>query len=170
MNNIVLIGPMGSGKSTIGRLLAKKMNVDFFDTDEVLESRTGVSISTIFEIEGESGFRERESKLIDEFRDLDGVVIATGGGAVLAPENRENLRKMGQVIYLHASLEILFERTQHSKNRPLLSSGDIKEKLRLILADRSALYEDTAHHIVETGVLSPADMLLQIASLVTVGE
>ena len=151
MNNIVLIGLMGSGKSTVGRLLAKKIGAQFIDTDEVLEYRTGVSVSTIFEIEGELGFRERESKLIEELQVSSCAVIATGGGAVLDPDNREILKKTGLVIYLKAELDTLYDRLKGGKGRPLLEHGDLRKKLKLMLAERQEVYMKSAHVIVETG-------------------
>lgn len=162
MYNIILIGPMGSGKSTIGRLLSKKLNVQFIDTDVVLETRTGVSVSTIFEIEGEQGFRERESKLIEELKDYEESVIATGGGAILDPVNRVTLNQTGFVVYLKAEVNVLYERLKGGKNRPLLNEGDLKQKLMTIFSEREALYLECADAIIETGVSGVDKMVDEI--------
>ena len=170
MNNIVLIGPMGSGKSTIGRLLAKKLNAQFIDTDEVLESRTGVSVSTIFEIEGESGFRDRESKLVEELQGARNTIIATGGGAILSPKNRQMLKKTGFVVYLKAELSVLYDRLKGGKGRPLLDEGDLEQKLRLILAERQELYNECAHATIETGITGVNEMLDDIIEITGVSQ
>lgn len=153
---------MGSGKSTIGKLLAKKLNVQFIDTDEVLESRTGVSVSTIFEIEGEQGFRERESKLIKELQSSKESVIATGGGAILDPVNRHSLNQTGFVVYLKAELSVLYERLKGGRSRPLLNVGNLKQKLEMILNDRETIYLECADTTIETGVISADKMVDEI--------
>jgi shikimate kinase len=149
--NIFLVGPMGAGKSTIGKYLAKNLKRPFYDSDKEIEKRTGVSIAWIFEKEGEQGFRERETSIIEELADYDDVVIATGGGAVLAERNREILRSMGQVVYLSATLEQLVKRTAKDTKRPLLQTGNPREKLKTLLEQRDPLYRQVADVIVRTG-------------------
>ena len=117
IGNISLIGPMGAGKTTMGRQLAKKLHLEFFDSDKVIEERTGVSIPIIFELEGEAGFRQREQAVIDELTQKQNMVLATGGGAVLREENRQHLKSRGTVIYLHSDISHLMERIRHDKNR-----------------------------------------------------
>ncbi|KGM07645.1 Shikimate kinase I [Methylophaga thiooxydans] len=149
--NIFLIGPMGAGKSTIGRQLAKALRKKFYDSDREIEKRTGVSISWIFEMEGEAGFRERESKAIDELTAFDNVVVATGGGAILSEENRNWLRSRGEVIYLSATAEQLYRRTAKDKKRPLLQTGDRRKQIEALMAQRNPLYEQVADIIIKTG-------------------
>jgi shikimate kinase len=141
---------MGSGKSTIGRQLAKKLGKTFFDSDKEIETRTGVSISWIFEMEGEDGFRERESKIIDELTAQENVVLATGGGAILSEENRQHLHDRGMVIYLSATAEQLYRRTAKDKKRPLLQTGDRRKKIEALLAERMPLYQKVAHITLRT--------------------
>ena len=168
MNNIILIGPMGSVKSTIGRLLAKKLNAQFIDTDEVLELRTGVSVATIFEIEGESGFREREVKLVEELRGSNAVVIATGGGAVLDVKNREALKETGFVVYLKAELEVLCDRLRGGKGRPLLDSVNLEQKISTILEERHDIYLECANVVIETGFIGVNEMVDEIIEVACV--
>jgi shikimate kinase len=149
--NIFLVGMMGAGKTSVGRVLAKRLNKIFYDSDHVIEERTGVKIPVIFEIEGEPGFRHRESAVIEELTTLDEVVIATGGGAVLAKENRENLRARGTVVYLRASVKDLLNRTRHDKNRPLLQTADPRARLNELFEMRDPLYREVAHVTVDTG-------------------
>ncbi|HHA18819.1 MAG TPA: shikimate kinase AroK, partial [Methylophaga sp.] len=144
-------GPMGAGKSTVGRQLAKTLGRDFYDSDKEIEKRTGVSISWIFEMEGEAGFRAREQKVIAELTDLKNVVLATGGGAVLAEENRRVLRSRGHVVYLSASVEQLMRRTSKDKSRPLLQTEDPKQQIAELLAQRDQLYRDVADIELRTG-------------------
>jgi shikimate kinase len=141
---------MGSGKSTIGRQLAKKLGKTFFDSDKEIETRTGVSISWIFEMEGEDGFRERESKIIDELTAQENVVLATGGGAILLEENRQHLHERGLVIYLSATAEQLYRRTAKDKKRPLLQTGDRRKKIEALLVERMPLYQKVAHITLRT--------------------
>jgi shikimate kinase len=141
---------MGSGKSTIGRQLAKKLGKTFFDSDKEIETRTGVSISWIFEMEGEDGFRERESKIIDELTAQENVVLATGGGAILSEENRQHLHERGMVIYLSATAEQLYRRTAKDKKRPLLQTGDRRKKIEALLSERMPLYQKVAHITLRT--------------------
>ncbi|MDT8371598.1 MAG: shikimate kinase AroK, partial [Gammaproteobacteria bacterium] len=149
--NIFLVGPMGAGKSTVGKQLAKSLGRDFYDSDKELEKRTGVSISWIFEMEGEQGFRIREQKIIDELTGLKDIVLATGGGVVLAEENRRVLRSRGHVVYLSASLEQLLKRTSKDKSRPLLETENPKQRIKDILSVRDPLYRDVADIELKTG-------------------
>lgn len=142
---------MGAGKSTIGRQLAKALKKKFYDSDREIEQRTGVSISWIFEMEGEAGFRERESKTIEALTANDNVVLATGGGAVLLEENRNWLRERGHVIYLSASAEQLYRRTARDKKRPLLQTGDRRKQIDALLAQRDPLYREVADIVLKTG-------------------
>ena len=150
-SNIFLVGPMGAGKSTVGKQLAKSLGRDFYDSDKEIEKRTGVSIAWIFEMEGEAGFRLRERKVIDELTELKNIVLATGGGAVLAEENRRVLRSRGYVVYLSASVEQLLRRTNKDKNRPLLQTGQPEDKITGLMAERAPLYKDVADIELRTG-------------------
>jgi len=148
--NIYLIGLMGSGKTTIGRLLARRMGRVFFDSDHEIEHRTGVKIPVIFELEGEAGFRRREAQTILELSQEGGsIVLATGGGIVLDPANRAVLRETGWVVYLDVPTHILFERTRHDTNRPLLRVQDPLAKLNELRVQRDPMYRETAHYIVD---------------------
>jgi len=149
--NIFLIGLMGSGKSTIGRHLAKSLELEFVDSDHEIERRTGANIPLIFDVEGEAGFRQREKKIIDELTQRRGVVLATGGGAVLDPDNRAHLRGRGKVIYLYATVEQLLNRTAKDRNRPLLQTADPRARLQELLEVRDALYREMADLVVDTG-------------------
>ena len=149
--SIFLVGPMGSGKSAVGRRLARDIAADFCDSDAVIEERTGVEISYIFEKEGEAGFRRREREVIDELSGKAGIVLATGGGAILAPENRRCLAERGRVIYLHATVPQQLKRTSHTKHRPLLSDGDPEQTLTELMAKRDPLYREIAEFCVDTG-------------------
>lgn len=149
-NNIFLIGPMGAGKSTIGRKLAKKLNLKFFDSDREIEDRTGAKISLIFEIEGEQGFRARETDMIEELTKYSDIVLATGGGVVLDPVNRNKLKDRGIVVYLRANVKQLLRRTSRDTKRPLLNTDDPKKKMEELLKERSPIYEEVADLIVDT--------------------
>ena len=149
--NIFLIGLMGAGKTTIGRQIANELSLEFFDSDHEIEKRTGVTITHIFDIEGESGFRARETKVLDELTDKKGIVLATGGGAILKAENRQFLMSRGTTIYLYADIDTLFERTSKDRNRPLLQTENPKEKLEELFAIRDPLYRETADIIIDTG-------------------
>jgi shikimate kinase len=140
---------MGAGKTTVGRQLAKRLHRRFIDSDHEIEARTGVRIPVIFEIEGEEGFRRRESQVLGDLAAESGLVVGTGGGAVLAAENRDLLRDTGIVIYLHATPETLYDRTRHDKNRPLLQVGNPLDKLRELYAHRDPIYRGVAHLIVK---------------------
>jgi len=149
--NIFLVGLMGAGKSTIGRHLAKSLGLEFVDSDHEIERRTGASIPLIFDIEGEAGFRLREKKVIDELSRRTGVVLATGGGAVLDEENRAHLRERGTVIYLYATVDQLLARTAKDRNRPLLQTSDPRARLQQLLEARDLLYREVAALVVDTG-------------------
>ena len=157
--NIYLVGLMGAGKTTIGRSLAKRLGRGFIDTDKEIEARTGVSIPTIFEIEGEDGFRKRESQVIAELSAQHGRVIGTGGGSVLRPENRANMRAGGFVIYLNVPPQMLWERTRHDRNRPLLQVADPLLKLNELFAIRDPLYREVASLVVDGGRMSAQGVL-----------
>jgi len=153
---LFLVGMMGAGKTTIGRSLARVLGRRFIDLDHELEARCGVRIPTIFEIEGEAGFRKREAALLDDYTRLSGIVLATGGGAVLAPENRRVLRERGVVVYLRASVDELYRRTARDRNRPLLATPDPRATLSRLLEQREPLYREVADLVVETGSLPVA--------------
>ncbi|MBF0218120.1 MAG: shikimate kinase AroK [Gammaproteobacteria bacterium] len=163
-NNVFLIGPMGSGKSTIGRHLARSLKLPFKDCDHELVKRTGASIPLIFEIEGEEGFRKRETALLDELTQESGLVLATGGGAVLREENRLHLKTRGLVIYLYASVEQLFLRTYRDKNRPLLQNDNPRQKLKELMAARDPLYRQVATLIIHTEERSIRSVTKEILS------
>ena len=149
-NSIFLVGPMGAGKSSVGRQLAKQLEYPFFDSDHEIEERTGAKIPLIFDIEGEEGFRGREQQMIDELSQQPNIVLATGGGAVLREANREHLHNRGTVFYLAASIEQLFERTKRDRNRPLLQTDDPKSKIADLLEARDPLYREVAHNVINT--------------------
>src|SRR5688500_13299914 len=128
--NLFLVGMMGAGKTTIGKALAKKLDRTFLDTDQEIVRRTGVAIPVIFDIEGEAGFRTRERAMLEELSKMESIVLATGGGIVLQEENRQTLRSFGTVIYLRASVDDLWRRTRHDRNRPLLQTNDPQETIR----------------------------------------
>ena len=148
--NIFLVGPMGAGKTTVGRQLAKSLDKQFLDCDREIEERTGASISLIFELEEEEGFRRRERDMLDELTALSGIVLATGGGAVLDSENRARLRSRGFAIYLDAPLDLLAERTSRDRSRPLLDTPDPRATIVEILEQRDPLYRQVADLVVKT--------------------
>ena len=150
-DNLFLVGLMGAGKTTVGKLLAKHLNKRFIDSDHEIEQRTGVKIAVIFELEGEDGFRAREEAIIDELTQHQGVVLATGGGVILREANRQALRSRGTVIYLRASADDLWRRTRNDKNRPLLQTENPRGRLQELLKQRDPLYCETAHLIADTG-------------------
>jgi shikimate kinase len=151
MQNLILIGPMGSGKTTVGKQLAKRTRMDFVDSDHMIEDRCGVSISTIFDIEGEDGFRKRETKMLQELCERTGIVLATGGGAITSEENRILLRKSVFLIYIKTTIETQLARTQKTQNRPLLENVDIADKLSELMEERGTLYEQEADLVVRSG-------------------
>lgn len=153
--NIFLIGPMGAGKSTIGRQLAKQLNLEFFDSDQEIENRTGANISWVFDVEGESGFRDREEKIISELTKKQGIVLATGGGSVKSVVTRNNLSSRGLVIYLETAIEKQLLRTKLDKRRPLLQSSvilknNVREFLESLAKERNPLYQEIANITVST--------------------
>jgi len=150
-SNIILVGLMGAGKSTIGRSLAKKLKKGFFDSDRVIEERTGVDIATIFEIEGEQGFRDRETQVIKELCEKDNIVLATGGGSILRQENRDCMKTSGQVIYLCTTAELLYSRIRYDKSRPLMQTSNPLKTLKNLLEDREPYYEDVSNLKIITG-------------------
>ncbi len=156
---LFLVGMMGAGKTTIGRSLARVLDREFVDLDHELEARCGVRVSLIFDIEGEEGFRKRETMALNECSRRRGIVLATGGGAVLAPENREYLKKRGVVVYLRASADELFRRVSRDRNRPLLQTADPKGRLRSLLQEREPLYEEVASLTFDTGTMAVAQVV-----------
>ncbi len=165
LDNIFFVGLMGAGKTTIGRLIAKQMDMVFYDSDHEIERKTGVKIPLIFELEGEAGFRKRETAVIEELSQLNNIVMATGGGAVLLPENRTLLKNHGQVIYLRANVHDLWLRTRNDKTRPLLQGGNIKQKLEQLYIERDPIYTALADYIVDTGAQSAVDITNHIEQL-----
>ncbi|HLX03635.1 MAG TPA: shikimate kinase [Trinickia sp.] len=149
--NVFFVGLMGAGKTTVGRAVARRLDRPFFDSDHEIEARTGARIPIIFEHEGEDGFRDREAAVISDLTAREGIVLATGGGAILRPENREFLHARGLVVYLRANPHDLWLRTRKDKNRPLLQTEDPKAKLEALYSVRDPLYRECAHFIVETG-------------------
>ena len=162
MRNLILVGPIGAGKSTIGRLLAKELHLPFKDSDKEIEVRTGANIPWIFDKEGEPGFRDRETAMIVELCHENGIVLATGGGAVMRPQNRQALRNGGRVVYLHASIEQQVARTSRDRNRPLLRNANPEKILRDLLALRDPLYREIADLVVETDERPPRMVVLDI--------
>lgn len=149
--NIILVGLMGAGKSTIGRQLARRCKMEFHDSDREIEERTGVNIPTIFEIEGEDGFRDREQQVIGDLCEMENIVLATGGGSVLREENRECMKRAGSVVYLKTSPEQLYARISHDKNRPLMQTDHPLQTLRDLLKKREAFYLEVADIVIPTG-------------------
>jgi len=148
--NIFLVGPMGSGKSAVGRQLALRLGLEFIDSDEEIEARTGVDIAYIFEKEGEAGFREREAQVIDDLTQRQGVLVATGGGAILDPGSRDRLRARGRVVYLRTSVDQQLARTRRGNDRPLLNNPDPRGTLARLFELRSPLYAEVAEITVDT--------------------
>ena len=161
-----LVGPMGAGKSTIGRKLARVLGLTFIDSDREIEEKTGVDIPLIFELEGEPGFRKREQDVISELTATPGIVLATGGGAVLDPQNRRNLAACGTVIYLETSVDQQLQRTAHDRNRPLLQTDNPRAKLEQLLAERDPLYREIADIIIETDGCRVRDVVQKIMHFV----
>ena len=146
--NLFLIGPMGAGKTTVGRRVANLLGLRFFDLDQEIEQRSGATIALIFELEGEAGFRKREGELLDEFSALDRLVLSTGGGAVLAAENRRHLRERGFVVYLETTVDQQLKRLARDRKRPLLAAADRRERLQQLAAEREPLYREIADLII----------------------
>lgn len=155
VRNIFLIGPMGAGKSTIGRTLAKELKLDFYDSDEVIEENTGADISWIYDVEGEEGYRRREQKVIEELTQKTNIVLATGGGVIMTPENRNALAGRGTVIYLKTSLQQQFERTKRdSTKRPMLQTKDLEQRLEQLRVECEPFYEELADVSFDTDKLT----------------
>jgi shikimate kinase len=148
--SLFLTGPMGAGKSTIGRQLSKQLRHPFYDSDHEIENRTGVDIPLIFELEGEAGFRKREAAVIDELTQLPDIILATGGGAILDPVNRQYLSERGTVIYLHTSVDQQLSRTWRDRNRPLLQTDDPRGTLEALMSEREPLYREIADQVIST--------------------
>jgi len=160
--NIILVGMMGAGKTTVGRLLARQMGKEFVDCDEEIQRRTGVTIPHIFDIEGEAGFRQRESAAIRDLVRQDNIVLATGGGAVLSEANRAELSRNGIVIYLKSSVHDLWQRTRHDRNRPLLQTADPRARLKELYDQRDPLYMQVADLVIHTGRQSVHNLMLKL--------
>ena len=167
IDNIILVGPMGAGKTTIGRQLAKKLSKEFYDSDHEIEKHTGADISLIFELEGEEGFRKRESQLLKELVSNKYIVLSTGGGAVLDPENRKLLSDNGIIIYLKSTAEKLYRRIADDKRRPLIQTDDRLNKIKKILEEREPLYQSLANEIIETQELSIKQITQKILDLIS---
>ncbi len=161
-HRVFLIGPMGAGKSTLGKRLARSLRLKYCDSDDELVAKTGASISLIFDVEGEDGFRAREAKLLEELTQRENLVLATGGGIILKEENRKILRERGYVVYLHAPLDRLLERTSKDSNRPLLQTKNPRARLSEILDERSSLYQQTADLSIDTDKLTIAQIIQKI--------
>ncbi|MES9870931.1 MAG: shikimate kinase AroK [Sedimenticola sp.] len=164
--NIFLVGPMGAGKTTIGRQLAEQLGLEFADSDKELQRRTGVDIPTIFDFEGEEGFRRREKAVIDELTQREGLVLATGGGAVLDHENRAWLSARGFVVYLFCSPEQQYERTLRDRNRPLLQTEDPLSRLRALMEQRDPIYRQLADLVVQSEKRSAVSVAKEIVKRV----
>lgn len=161
---------MGAGKSTLGRHLSHLLDRPFYDSDRVIEERTGADIPWIFEKEGEKGFRDREAAAIDELTQMSGIVLATGGGAVLRPENRKHLHERGRVFYLWTPVELQLARTKSDRNRPLLQQPNRKEVLETLLAERDPLYREVAHHVISTASNNLKKVVTQLMTCLDAAE
>ena len=172
LENVILVGLMGAGKTTVGRAVARRLGRPFYDSDHEIEARTGVRIPIIFEHEGEDGFRLREAQTIDELTQRRAIVLATGGGAVLRAENREHIKTRGTVVYLRATPHDLWLRTRRDKNRPLLQTADPRARLEQLFRERDALYRECATFVIETGrpsvnaLVNMVMMQLEVAGIV----
>ena len=160
--NIILVGPMGAGKSAVGRQLARSLGMDFIDSDDEIEARTGVDIPFIFEKEGEAGFRDRESRVLEDIASRSGIVLATGGGSVMRPENRSTLAASGMVVYLQTSVDQQLSRTSRGRHRPLLDTDDPRAVLEALLQKRHPLYEELADIVVDTNGRKVASVVQEI--------
>lgn len=165
--NLILIGPMGAGKSTIGRQVSSLLHYEFVDSDHEIEERSGADIPWIFDVEGEEGFRKRESAMIEELTQLSHIVLATGGGAVMREDNRRAIAAGGIVVYLRATVEQQLARTSRDQNRPLLQTSDPRSVLTKLMEVRDPLYKEIADYVVETEQGGVKDVASKIASLVS---
>lgn len=163
--NIFLVGPMGAGKSTIGRQLAQQLNMEFYDSDQEIERRTGADVSWVFDVEGEEGFRDREEKVINELTEKQGIVLATGGGSVKSRETRNRLSARGVVVYLETTIEKQLARTQRDKKRPLLQVDTPRDVLETLALERNPLYEEIADVTIRTDEQSAKVVANQIIHL-----
>lgn len=163
LGNVFLVGPMGAGKSTIGRLLAAELRLAFKDTDREIEERSGVDIPWIFDKEGEEGFRARETAILDDLSLLDKTLLATGGGIVLKPENRKILAGRGQVVYLKTSIDEQVRRTSRDNKRPLLNNDNPRAVLTALMEERHPLYEEIADYVIDTDGRSPKSVALELS-------
>ena len=164
--NIFIVGPMGSGKSTVGKIISDELFLNFFDSDDEIESRTGASIDWIFDLEGEEGFRKRESSILEEMVKQNSIVLSTGGGIILSDSNREMLSSRGTVFYLSTPISVQIERTSKDKDRQLLKNGDPEEILTRLQKERKDLYESVSDHIIETENKSSQQVASEIINLV----
>ena len=161
--NLILVGMMGSGKTTVGRMLAKQLGKNFVDSDEEIIKRTGVTVPHIFDVEGEAGFRQRETAAIRELTARENLVLATGGGAVLDEKNREMLQQNGVVVYLKANVHDLWQRTRHDRNRPLLQTDNPHARLAELFQQRDPLYRQVSDIVVQSGKQSAHGLMLHLA-------
>ena len=162
INNIFLVGPMGAGKSSIGKCLAEELGFVFHDTDQEIEKATGVSVSWIFDVEGEAGFRKRERSVVKKIGDLQGVVLSTGGGTILDADSRTMLAARGMVIYLYATVDQQYERVYKDSNRPLMMGNDPKGSLKAIFSERDSLYREIADIVIDTNYGNPRSIATNI--------
>lgn len=167
LDNIFLIGPMGSGKTSVGRRLAPLLGLEFIDLDEEIERRCGVEVAHIFDIEGEPGFRIREHALLDDLTGRNGIVLATGGGSILHPDNRRLLRSRGRLVYLRASVDQQLRRLEKDKRRPLLAAPDRRQRLETLASERNPVYEEMADLVVEAKEISPDRMARKLAKMIS---
>lgn len=165
--NVYLIGPMGAGKTTIGRQLSELLRLEFVDSDHEIEARTGANIPWIFDVEGEDGFRAREESVIDDLTRREGIVLATGGGVVMREANRRALHERGTVVYLLTPVAVQLERTARDRNRPLLRTADPRARLTELMALRDPLYREAAHVVIPTSGGSAREVALKIIHALT---
>ena len=166
--NIFIVGPMGSGKSTVGKIISDELFLNFFDTDDEIEARTGASIDWIFDLEGEEGFRKRESEMLEEMVKKNSIVLSTGGGIVLSKINRELLSSRGTVFYLSTPISTQVERTSKDKDRPLLKNGDPNQILTKLHEERKDLYKNVSDHIIDTENKSSQEVAAEIIKVVKI--
>ncbi len=164
--NIYLIGLMGAGKTTVGKQLAEVLKHSFYDSDKAIEESTGVDIATIFEFEGEKGFRLREQRMIQSLTELRGIVMATGGGAILMDENRNNLKKTGFVVYLQCSVEKILQRTRKDTKRPLLQTKNRRQKIEQLFIERNPFYLECADYTIDTGRIPNKTVIKKILNAI----
>lgn len=160
--NFFLVGMMGAGKTTVGKLLAQQLGKDFIDSDDEIQRRTGVTITHIFDVEGEDGFRQREINVIQDLVKLNNIILATGGGVILNEQNRNALRHNGVVVYLKSTVHDLWQRTRHDRNRPLLQTDDPRSRLKELYEQRDPLYTQTADLVMPTGKQSVHSLVQQL--------